>query len=104
MTNLEHKIPPPLVAVMCGLVIWLLAGTTPGVVDPLGVAQPLAIVVAIMGLVPMRVLVLDMKEIIKSSSRRGCLHNMIICNINSNINLKCLLNILKSSSNSATSH
>lgn len=51
MTNLEHKIPPPLVAVMCGLVIWLLAGTTPGVVDPLGVAQPLAIVVAIMGLV-----------------------------------------------------
>ena len=51
MTNLEHKIPPPLVAVMCGLVIWWLAGTTPGVVDPYGVAQPLAVLVAIMGLV-----------------------------------------------------
>ncbi len=50
MSALDHKIPPPVIALLCLLFAWAVARATPGFAYALPVRGPIAVVLALAGL------------------------------------------------------
>ena len=50
MHPLDHKIPPPVIAVLCGLMAWLIAHFTPGFQFDLPARLPVVAVLVLIGL------------------------------------------------------
>ena len=51
MTSLDHKSPPPVIALLCGVLVWVFARLTPGFDFVLPVRIPLAVIFLLAGVV-----------------------------------------------------
>lgn len=51
MSTLDHKVPPPVIAVLCMALAWAVARLTPGLVVALPARIPIAVVVVLAGVV-----------------------------------------------------
>lgn len=50
MFSLDHKIPPPVIALLCAAIAWLLAHFTPGFVYPVPARIPIVVLLVLVGL------------------------------------------------------